>query len=1090
MNLLEVMNYRKVMLRIFFLYIILGLFTVNYLFAQNLVKNPGFETGSLSPFWDVWPKNVNPVVDIETVNVYSGNFSAKLGNDEVYFYQPVNLEPNTTYTVSATIKGDSGDSILFGVGNVYSSGGSSRYFSNINYETQTWSFTTDGSPGNDPNIYIWKEDGTGVALVDSVVLIKEIHVNQPNPPGGYSTFYVSPEGNDSNSGTSPESAWQTINKVNNIDFEPGNQILFEGGRTFNGTVVFDSNDHGITGNEVFIGSFGTGRATINAQNGSGLIVYDCNNVRIKNLNFIGSGRDEDNTGNGITFSYCSDIIIDSVEVSGFQHSGLKINNMGENFIIKNIHSHDNGYAGIYVSGITKTSFSDIYIGHCSANNNPGDPTVLNNHSGNGIFVYNASNVIIEYCEAFNNGWDMPWTENGPGGIWVAETDSALIQHCISHDNKTSSNQDGLGFDLDGGTTNSTIQYCLSYNNEGAGYGIFQYSGASDWRNNTIRYCVSENDGNVTATGSVYFWNGTNIDSCFQGFEFYNNVVYNANGPALSFLDHMNSDFNFRNNIFVSQSNSVHNGINGENFQGNCWHSLNGLFRIGNINYDFEQWATTTHQEMLDGKVVGMFANPMLINPGNSMLTDPVQMSDADNYKVNEVSPVINSALDLNSIFNINPGPHDYFGTTIKQGSAFDIGIYEYFDTTRYVQEVSLSPGWNIMSFRLIPDDLNLINILNPLITAGNLKKVMDESGNVIEDWGNFGGWRNTIGLLKNTEGYKVNVVSASNLQLEGIAVQLSYDIPLLAGWNIISWPSPYEQDGIDVFHDLITDGKLKKVMDESGNVIEDWGSFGDWQNYIGNLKPGEGYKVNVTEDCTLTIHENLSKSVDLKFPNITSTHFIPAYTGNGNNHMNINLVNLTDSGIIKGDEIGVFDGNICVGSAKVEYLNTFENLTSISIPVSAEDEIEEKNGFKEGNIITLKLFRDGNEYPLTFQPIYTRNSVFKKGSSLFAEVDMITFLERISGSNKPKIISFPNPFKDEITIEINLAENTEVQIEVINQLGQQVKTIVSKQKMPKGQHILHWDGKNTYKQSVAQGIYFLRFKTDDLIIQQTLKLLK
>ena len=1085
------MNFRIIIFRIFFLYIILGLFTVNYLFAQNLVKNPGYETGLLSPSWDVWPKNIDPVVVIDTVNVFSGNFSAKLGNVQVYLYQPVNLEPNTTYTVSAAIRSFSGDSILFGVGNVYSSGGSTRYFSNTNYETQTWSFTTDESPGNDPNIYIWKEVGTGIAWVDNIVLMKEIQGNQPNPPGGFSTFYVSPDGNDSNSGTSQESAWQTINKVNNIDFEPGNQILFEGGSTFNGTIVFDSYDHGITGNEVFIGSFGTGRATINAQNGSGLIVYDCNNIHVKNLNFIGSGRDNNNnTGNGITFSYCSDIIIDSVEISEFQHSGLKINNMGENFTIKNIHSYNNGYAGIYVSGITKSSFSDIYIGYCSANNNPGDPTVLDNHSGNGIFIYNASNVIIEYCEAFNNGWDMPWNGNGPGGIWVAETDNALIQHCISHGNKTSSAQDGLGFDLDGGTTNSTIQYCLSYNNAGAGYGIFQYSGASDWRNNTIRYCVSENDGNDTATGSVYFWNGADNDTYFQGFEFYNNVVYNANGPALSFLNHINSGFNFRNNIFVSQSNSVHNGINGENFQGNCWYSLNGQFRIGNVDYDFEQWATITHQEMLDGEVVGMYANPMLINPGNSMLSNPAQMSYVDDYKVNEVSPVINSALNLNSIFNINPGPQDYFGTSIKQGSAFDIGIYEYFDTTRYVQEVSLSPGWNIMSFRLIPNDTDMLNILQPLIDEGKLKKVIDESGNFIEDWGNFGSWKNTIGGLKNTEGYKVNVVSASTLQVEGLAVQLSYDIPLHEGWNIIAWPASYEQDGLEVFQELINGGKLKKVMDEKGNVIEDWGSFGDWKNYIGNLKPGEGYKVNVTDDCTLTIHQNLAKSVDLTFSNVTSTHFIPAYTGNGNDHMNINLVNLADSGILKGDEIGVFDGDICVGSAKIDNLNTFENLTSTSIPVSAEDRIEEKNGFKEGNIITLKLFRDGNEYPLKFQPCYAGNSVFRKGSSLFAEVYVTAPLERISDSNKPKIISFPNPFKDEVTIEINLAEDMEVQIEVINQLGQQVKKIVSKQKMHKGQHILQWDGKNTHKQSVAPGIYFLRFITDDSLIQQTLKSLK
>ena len=38
-----------------------------------------------------------------------------------------------------------------------------------------------------------------------------------------------------------------------------------------------------------IGSYGTGRAIINAQTGSGFIAYDCNNISLKNLNFIGDG---------------------------------------------------------------------------------------------------------------------------------------------------------------------------------------------------------------------------------------------------------------------------------------------------------------------------------------------------------------------------------------------------------------------------------------------------------------------------------------------------------------------------------------------------------------------------------------------------------------------------------------------------------------------------------------------------------------------------------------------------------------------------------------------------------------------------------
>ena len=55
--------------------------------------------------------------------------------------------------------------------------------------------------------------------------------------------------------------------------------------------------------------------------------------------------------------------------------------------------------------------------------------------------------------------------------------------------------DGDGFDLDGGVTNSVIQYCYSHDNDGPGLMLYGYTdaGVATWNNNTIRYCVSQND---------------------------------------------------------------------------------------------------------------------------------------------------------------------------------------------------------------------------------------------------------------------------------------------------------------------------------------------------------------------------------------------------------------------------------------------------------------------------------------------------------------------------------------------------------------------------------------------------------------------
>ena len=49
-------------------------------------------------------------------------------------------------------------------------------------------------------------------------------------------FYVSAQGNDANAGTTPQSAWQSITRVNSALFQPGDQLLFHGGARFAGTL--------------------------------------------------------------------------------------------------------------------------------------------------------------------------------------------------------------------------------------------------------------------------------------------------------------------------------------------------------------------------------------------------------------------------------------------------------------------------------------------------------------------------------------------------------------------------------------------------------------------------------------------------------------------------------------------------------------------------------------------------------------------------------------------------------------------------------------------------------------------------------------
>ena len=389
---------------------------------------------------------------------------------------------------------------------------------------------------------------------------------------------------------------------------------------------------------------------------------------------------------------------------------------------------------------------------------------------------------------------------------------------------------------------------------------------------------------------------------------------------------------------------------------------------------------------------------------------------------------------------------------------------------KVIQNLALNIGWNIVSVSVVPDDLNLKNIFQPLIEAGKLKKVMDINDKTIEYVESAGGWNNNIGNLTVTNGYKVYVAGESSLSVKGVTVQLPLDITLTAGWNIVAYPDTNIQNAKVLIQSLIDDGKLIKVMDESGKSIEDYGSHGGWKNTIGNFVPGKGYKINVLENCTLTIPVGVTETAVFVPDQITTEHFKPVFIGNGTDHMNINLVNLQASGLTAGDEIGIFDGQYCVGSATVGTEDLMNG--SIGIPSSGNDYLEETvNGFIPGHAVTLKLYRGGRTYLLNAMKV-SGTDWFEKNGSLFAEVNTndMTMVQIVD--DPIQFECYPNPFSEEITIEIQNPKRTNLKVEIYNLAGQLIRNMVAEKT---NNHVeIIWNATNDLGRKVPAGVYFCK----------------
>ncbi|WP_168735666.1 S-layer homology domain-containing protein [Cohnella fermenti] len=80
-------------------------------------------------------------------------------------------------------------------------------------------------------------------------------------------YYVSPNGNDSNDGTSQATPWKTVQKVNATTFSPGDMILFQAGGAWELTESLHPKGSGEEGKRIVIGAYGSGaKPKLSAKN--------------------------------------------------------------------------------------------------------------------------------------------------------------------------------------------------------------------------------------------------------------------------------------------------------------------------------------------------------------------------------------------------------------------------------------------------------------------------------------------------------------------------------------------------------------------------------------------------------------------------------------------------------------------------------------------------------------------------------------------------------------------------------------------------------------------------------------------------------
>ena len=129
------------------------------------------------------------------------------------------------------------------------------------------------------------------------------------------------------------------------------------------------------------------------------------------------------------------------------------------------------------------------------------------------------------------------------------------------------------------------------------------------------------------------------------------------------------------------------------------------------------------------------------------------------------------------------------------------------------------------------------------------------------------------------------------------------------------------------------------------------------------------------------------------------------------------------------------------------------------------------NGFAVGHQAELQMFSGEQTYKLDIVKV-AGSETFEKNGSLFLKVQANDLPDLTMTKDGNLFTIYPNPFTNEITIEVWNPDKTKVDVAIYNLFGQRIKNLFNGTN--EGQLLLKWDGTNDSGQKVVPGIYFCK----------------
>jgi hypothetical protein len=523
------------------------------------------------------------------------------------------------------------------------------------------------------------------------------------------TYYVNCAAATDGNGSSA-SPWNNLTTVNSKAFAPGDSLLFNRGTTCTGSFVFSSS--GTSTSPITIGAYGTG--ALPAIDGTGqnraVKLLDTSYVTMQDMEVKNSKvwgilltTDHDAPAIGITLE---NLVVHHVTGGDYtamsaKWTGLVVFAPGmivepdmtkgsgtydrksyfSNVVVDNVQAYDTTmWAGIFVWGVQIDQdfqwAKDCVNQAIQSRGITIQNSTVHNTYGDGIAQYCSQNGTLQGNVVYQSGMQpAPKTIGTPVGLWWWSSENMVGQLNEAYDNH-SPGVDGGGFDIDYGSTNSTMQYNYGHQNSTYCTSVFGYSGATT--TNIVRYNVCAGDGTVhtyldtdgttkTMPGDseiyVCTWGGGKLVNTW----IYNNTFYiDSTGQSAGLINYCSN---------ASGGDSESGGI----FKNNLVTST-----IPNVLGDVATLNHRTRDYNLYYYTGGTFTDP---NPEAHSIYNQNPLVNGFGYEttgrpttqwtLQPGSPAINHGTNAcTGLSGCSVGTRDFFGNAIPLGGTFDIGADE------------------------------------------------------------------------------------------------------------------------------------------------------------------------------------------------------------------------------------------------------------------------------------------------------------------------------------------------------------------------------------------------------------------------------